>query len=48
MQNPSKTNSDLLIAIYQNILTARQSISNVIEKVHDSKLKKELDSQFNS
>lgn len=44
----SKLNSDLLIAIYQNILTARQSISNVIEKVHDSKLKKELDSQFNS
>lgn len=44
----SKLNSDLLIAVYQNILTARQSISNVIEKVHDSKLKKELDSQFNS
>lgn len=44
----SKLNSDLLIAIYQNILTARQSISNVIEKVHDSKLKKELDRQFDS
>lgn len=44
----SKLNSDLLIAIYQNLLTARQSINNVIEKVTDSKLKRELDRQYKS
>ncbi len=48
MKKPSKVNSDLLIAIYQNLLTARQSINNIIEKVHDSKLKKELDYQYKS
>ena len=43
-----KQNSDFLIAIYQNILTAKQSISNILEKVKDSKLKRELKSQFNN
>ena len=42
-----KQNSDFLIAIYQNILTAKQSISNILEKVKDSKLKRELKAQFN-
>lgn len=48
MKKANKISSDMLIAIYQNLLTARQSISNVIEKVHDSKLKKELQSQYES
>ncbi len=48
MQKTSKTNSDLLIAIYQNLLTARQSINNIIEKVSDSRLKKELSKQYES
>ena len=48
MQKISKTNSDLLIAIYQNLLTARQSINNIIEKVSDSRLKKELSKQYES
>lgn len=41
-----KQNSDFLIAIYQNITTAKQSISNILDKVKDSKLKRELKSQF--
>ena len=48
MKKANKISSDMLIAIYQNLLTARQSISNVIEKVHDSKLKKELQRQYDS
>ncbi len=48
MKKANKISSDMLIAIYQNLLTARQSISNVIEKVHDSKLKDELQRQFES
>ncbi len=48
MKKANKISSDMLIAIYQNLLTARQSISNVIEKVHDSKLKQELQRQYNS
>ena len=39
-------NSNLLNAIYKNLQTAKQSINNIIEKVKDSKLKKELKSQF--
>ena len=39
-------NSNLLIAIYQNLQTAIQSINNVLDKVKDSKLKRELKSQF--
>ncbi len=39
-------NSNLLIAIFQNLQTAKQSINNVIEKVNDSRLKKELKIQF--
>lgn len=39
-------NTNLAIATYQNLETAMQSVSNVIEKVKDSKLKKELKSQY--
>lgn len=39
-------NSNLMIALYQNLQTAMQSVSNVIEKVKDSKMKKELKSQY--
>lgn len=39
-------NSNLLIAIYQNLQTAIQSINNVLDKVKDSRLKKELKHQF--
>ena len=48
MKKANKVSSDMLIAIYQNLLTARQSINNVIEKVHDSKLKEELHRQYQS
>ena len=48
MQKSQKEiNSNLLIAIYQNIQTAKQSINNVIDKIKDSKLKRELKRQFN-
>lgn len=39
-------NFNLLTAIYQNLQTAKQSINNVIEKINDTKLKKELKRQF--
>ena len=42
-----KQNSDFLIAIYQNVQTARQSINNILQKVKDSKLRRELKSQYN-
>ena len=42
-----KQNSDFLIAIYQNVQTARQAINDVMQKVKDSKLKRELKSQYN-
>ncbi len=41
-----KQNSDFLIAIYQNIQTSIQSINNILDKVKDSKLKRELKSQY--
>ena len=46
LKTQKELNSNLLIAIYQNLQTAKQSINNVIEKVNDSRLKKELKSQF--
>lgn len=39
-------NFNLITAIYQNLQTAKQSINNVIEKINDTKLKKELKRQF--
>ena len=39
-------NSNIMIAVYQNLQTAMQSINNVIEKVADSRMKKELRRQF--
>ena len=48
MKKANKISSDMLIAIYQNLLTARQSINNIIEKVSESRLKKELSKQYES
>ena len=39
-------NSHLMISIFRNLQTAKQSINNIIDKISDSKLKKELKSQF--
>lgn len=39
-------NSDLIIAIYRNLLSAKQGINIVIDKITDSKLKRELKAQF--
>lgn len=39
-------NSHLMISIYKNLQTAKQSINNIIDKITDSKLKRELKSQF--
>ena len=39
-------NTNLITAIYQNLQTAKQSINNVIDKIADTKLKKELKRQF--
>ena len=35
-----------MISIFKNLQTAKQSINNIIDKISDSKLKKELKSQF--
>lgn len=45
-KSQKEMNTNLLVAIYQNIQTAIQSINNVMEKVEDSKLKRELKKQF--
>ena len=45
-KSQKEINTNLLIAVYQNLQTAKQSINNVIEKIKDSKLKKELKKQF--
>lgn len=45
-KSQKEINTNLLVAIYQNLQTAKQSINNVIEKIKDSKLKKELKKQF--
>lgn len=39
-------NSELMIAIFKNLQTAKQSINNVLDKIQDSKLKRELKAQF--
>lgn len=47
MQKSQKEiNSNLMIAIYKNLQTAKQSINNVIDKIKDTRLKKELKEQF--
>lgn len=45
-KSQKELNTNLMIALYQNLQTAMQSINNVLEKVKDSKMKKELKSQF--
>ena len=45
-KSQKEINTNLLVAIYQNLQTAKQSINNVIEKIKDSKLKKELKKQY--
>lgn len=45
-KSQKEINTNLLIAIFQNLQTAKQSINNVIDKIKDSKLKRELKSQF--
>ncbi|MBQ9792677.1 MAG: hypothetical protein IJW32_02885 [Clostridia bacterium] len=39
-------NAHLMISIYKNLQTAKQSINNIIDKITDSKLKRELKAQF--
>ncbi len=47
MQKSQKEiNTSLMIAIYKNLQTAKQSINNVIDKIKDTRLKKELKEQF--
>ena len=45
-KSQKEMNTNLLVALHQNIQTAMQSINNVMDKVHDSKLKRELKKQF--
>ncbi|MBR4003882.1 MAG: hypothetical protein IKI95_07555 [Clostridia bacterium] len=45
-KSQKEMNSDLMIAIFKNLQTAKQSINNVLDKIQDSKLKRELKAQF--
>jgi len=45
-KSQKEMNSDLMIAIFRNLQTAKQSINNVLDKIQDSKLKRELKAQF--
>ena len=45
-KSQKEMNHELMDSIYKNLQTAKQSINNVIEKISDSKLKRELKSQF--
>ena len=45
-KSQKEINCNLLNAIYKNLQTAKQAINNVIDKIKDSKLKKELKKQF--
>ncbi len=45
-KSQKEMNSNLIIAIFKNLETAKQAINNVIEKITDSKLKRELKAQF--
>lgn len=46
MNKANKNTSDLLIDVYYNIKTAMQNLTNVMEKVQDSKLKKLMQKQL--
>ena len=45
-KSQKEMNSELMISIYKNLQTAKQSINNVLDKIQDSKLKRELKAQF--
>lgn len=45
-KSQKQLNETLMIAIYKNLQTGKQSINNVIEKITDSKLRRELKAQF--
>ena len=45
-KSQKEMNSDLMIAIFKNLQTAKQAINNVLDKIQDSKLKRELKAQF--
>jgi len=46
MNKANQNSSELLIEIYYNIKTAMQNLTNVIEKVEDTKLKRLMQSQL--
>ena len=45
-KSQKEMNSELMNAIYKNLQTGKQSINNVLDKIQDSKLKRELKAQF--
>ncbi len=46
MKKPTQADSEMLISLYYNIKTAMQNITNVLEKVEDTKLKRLMKSQL--
>ena len=45
-KSQKEINSNLVVAIFKNLQTAKQAINNVLDKIQDSKLKRELKAQF--
>lgn len=45
-KSQKEMNTELMLSIYHNIQTAKQAINNVIDKITDNNLKKELKIQF--
>ncbi len=45
-KSQKEMNTELVLSIYHNLQTAKQAINNVIDKITDSRLKKELKLQF--
>lgn len=45
-KSQKEMNTELIIAIYRNLQSGKQGINNVLEKIQDNKLKRELKAQF--
>lgn len=45
-KSQKEMNTELTLSIYHNLLTAKQAVNNVIDKISDNRLKRELKAQF--
>lgn len=45
-KSQKEMNTELMLSIHHNLLTAKQAVNNVIDKITDNALKRELKAQF--